>query len=226
MSTYTTIGDVGMEEVPGSKLTLKRGTAGKLTRAFEGDAINVPNFLLSHPIWGVTDYEFTSMVLDEIDVDYNGPTAKINCTYWGIPVVPGFNPNNLQQDAKFETRSVQLDTTSTADGEWIVNYYSPIITYRYTSSATLKDPLYQGFSQDPSNITIMDYHVAPPFTQPAGYTLAGTFRYNVYSVCTQFTRNQKGNIFNYAETWSVLLQHFTKPATNCPLGSIQDPVLN
>jgi hypothetical protein len=213
------VGDCSIEEVPGSKITYPRGEAAKLVRVFEGSAGDLASFLGQYPILS-NDTDIPGMVLEDIDVDYAGPEVRCRLTYYGLPGGPSTVPDDYQTEAEWHPRSVQLATDNPSDGELIVNYYSPIITYKYCRADALDTPLYEDYSENPDTITVLDYspatNPAPSSPLSSGYVVQGNFLYQIYSVCTSFKRSQKGNIYNYQETWSVLLQ---KPAGSGTLGN-------
>jgi hypothetical protein len=201
------VGNCSIEEVPGGRLTYPRGEAAKLTRVFEGDASDVASFLNQYPALS-TDYAIPSMVLSDIDVMYEGPQVRCTLTYFGLPGGPSTVPNDYQTNLSWHPRSATLYTDIAADGPYAVNYFAPTITYKYCRENQLDTPIFQDYCRNPNYFTIFDSDSAPSpsFVGPVNPTRKGTFQYDVNPVCTGFERDQKGNIYNYLETWACLLQ--------------------
>lgn len=202
------VGDCSVAEVPGSQLTQKRGQAATLIRVFEGSADDLDAFLRSNPVLSTDEY-IPSMVLDEYHCEFDGPQVKVTLTYYGLPSILGGSASQLQSNVRWYPRCAQLGTDNPADGIYSVNYKAPTITYRYTASSRLSDPQYEDASESPSDIVISD---AQQISIPGGgppdpkYVRQGNFVYSAFSVCDDFQRDQKGNIYNYSETWAVIIQ--------------------
>lgn len=213
MSVPITIGDTAMEEIPGARLIQKRGEASMLTRPFQGDYNELFPWLATLQVGISTDYEFPDMVLDGIEGSEDGAVVNGKLTYYGDPTgyVNPFDPNNLLTKVVWEPRSTILGTTQSSDGSFLVNYFSPTITFKYCTSSIFNSPQFYNsqYVSQPTAITIMDFAFAPgnPNTSTNNYALTGTWVYQVYAICTGFSRDQKGSVYNYLETYAVLLQN-------------------
>lgn len=223
------IGDTSIEEIPGSKFITKRGVANTLNRIYQGNADLVQSFLTANPLYTTRDYEYTYMVLDAQQVSYDGPLATINLLFVGFQSSPVNQVPNLQTSGNWEPRSVYLNTDTAADGEWLVNYYSPTITYKYTTNSIIDTPQYQAYSRNSNTVTILDcVQKNIPGSGPLNpnYVRLGNWVYNIYSVCTQFRFDQKGTTYNYQETWVVILQKIaTQAPVGLPVGSASIPTI-
>jgi len=216
------IGDVNVEEIPGSTITQKRGEAMVIVRKLSGQAADFFPYIDSLVVGQTTDSEFKQAILDGIEITEDGPMLEAKLTFYGPPT--GFNqtlpnqPNEILSDVTWEPRSVILGTTQAVDGSFFVNYYSPTFNYKYTSATQYSSPQMQtaipslqpNASGDagilaPSKITIFDFALGPGNTNPAGYAITGTWVFRLYPIVTGFRRMQKGSMFNYDETWAILL---------------------
>lgn len=223
MSTVSSIyiGDISISEVPGSKYTKKRGVSDTLTRPYEGSVNLLQAFIAANPVLGalsggtgiVYDYQYPWMVLTQLDASEDGPEAKCTLYFQGYDFSVLGASNNLQQSGSWEPRSVYLKTDNPLDGQWLVNYYSPTLTYKYVTNGINNTPLYQAASRSPATITILDAKqistsdgVNPP--NPA-YVRVGNWVFTPFSVCTSFRFDQKGLNFDYQETWVVVIQPTT-----------------
>lgn len=218
MSTPTNVGNTSMEEVPGARYIYKRGEAAMLTRPYMGDASTLATWLSTQAIGVTTDYEVPDFVLDSVEGIENGAVAEGKQTFYGDPLGTPFFPSdpnnpNVLSKVTWEPRSAILGTTQTADGLFVVNYLSPIITYRYCTSFIFNTPQFYNINNVsiPQTVTIMDFAAAAgnPNAATVNYALTGTWNFQIYAICTAFSRDQRASVYNYMETYAVILQNPT-----------------
>lgn len=212
-----------MEEIPGARYVYKRGEAAQLIRPFQGDAGTLSAWLFTQQLGVTPDTVTPDFILDSIEATENGAVADAKQIFYADPLGVVFTPTNpsdpnVVSKVSWEPRSVILGTTNTADGLFVVNYLSPTISYRYCTSTAYNTPnFYAGANTStPDAITIMDFAFAPgnPNSTTVNYALTGTWNYQIYAICTAFNRDQKASVYNYVETYSVLLQN---PTGNPPM---------
>lgn len=228
------IGDVNVEEVPGSKILQKRGEAMQITRVLSGQSGDLFPYLATLQVGVTKDEEFPAAILDAIEADENGPMLDIKNTFYGPPngyiqTLPN-QPFDILSEVSWEPRSVILGTTNPVDGNFFCNYYSPTFTYKYTSAAQYSTPQMQtaipslapdapgtsgaGGILAPVSITVFEFALTTDNKNPYGYAITGTWVFKLYPVVTGFKRSQKGSMFNYNETWAILLAN---PTGNIPV---------
>lgn len=218
-----------MEEIPGARYIYKRGEAAQLTRPFQGDASTLNGWLFTQQLGVTRDTVTPDFVLDSLEAVENGAVADAKQIFYADPLGVVFTPTspsdpNVVSKVSWEPRSVIIGTTQTADGLFIVNYLSPIISYRYCTSTAYNTPNF--YSADnvstPGLITIFDFAFAPnnPNAGTVNFAPSGTWNYKTYPICTGFNRDQKASVYNYIETYSVIIQNPTgNPPVQLPAGT-------
>ncbi len=221
------VGDVNVEEIPGSKIIQKRGEAMQIIRTLSGQSGDLFPYLATLQVGVTQDDEFHAAILDGIEATESGPMLEIKNTFYGPPngyalSLPN-QPFDILSDVTWEPRSVMLGTTTSSDGNFFVNYYSPTFTYKYTSAFQYSSPQMQsaipslnpnssgtagaGGVLAPVTITIFDFAFGPqnPNTSTVNFAPSGTWVYKLYPIVTGFRRAQKGSMYNYDETWAILI---------------------
>jgi hypothetical protein len=203
-------GDTSFSEVPGWRLTKKRGISDHLTRIYHGNAALIPAFIAANPVLGslgpgvgVTyDSVYPWMVLTEMDIgSAEGPDGKATLTFDGYNFIFGSLVGNLQTSGKWVKRQATLTTDNTADPPFQVTYSAPILTYAYVTGGLVRTPIYQGAAQAPNTITVLD--VVPLSPALPSYVMQGTLQYAAYAICEDFSFQQKGQNYDYKESWIV-----------------------